>query len=348
MNHPSPAAYRRRRRRYRFRFRPQLLAVLAALLALALIASVLLIALGQPPEHYTYARAVKDMKALAKQHENCSYHVLGQSVLGQDIPMLSIGDADAPVQVLIVGATHARENITARLAVAQAKDLLENGQTDYLGQTFEEWVENIRLDIVPVLNPDGMRLCTEGVGWIRPASARKEFIAQFGTDLALWKANGRGVDLNSNYDADWELIDSEKVPGPEGYKGLSPVSEPENMAIVQLIEQNEYDALLSYHTRGEVIFWYYHQEGEQKARDLAFAEAVARETGYALVDEATSAASMGGLKDWFVQKYARPALTLEMGVSGLSYPFTEEEYIKKVCQRLSVTNARTTRHYQGV
>ncbi len=78
---------------------------------------------------------------------------------------------------------------------------------------------NLHVILVPELNPDGVLLKTRG--------------------------NGNSVDLNRNLPTkDWssEFSETKYNPGP------SPMSEPENKALIQLIEQNNIKFIFSLHS----------------------------------------------------------------------------------------------------
>ena len=78
-----------------------------------------------------------------------------------------------------------------------------------------------------------------------------------------WKANIRGVDLNVNYPAGWDIARAQKfeagyiAPGPRDYVGPFPLSEPESSAMAELTLEVRPRLTLSYHTQGQVIYWKY-------------------------------------------------------------------------------------------
>ena len=80
---------------------------------------------------------------------------------------------------------------------------------------------------------------------------------EFSRYLERWKSNARGVDLNHNFDALWTNTSSNwMLPSFSGYKGLTPVSEPESQALVNLMNSNyPWAAVLNYHSMGKVIYW---------------------------------------------------------------------------------------------
>ena len=81
------------------------------------------------------------------------------------------------------------------------------------------------------------------------------FVTQNRMSSALFgyiRKNSRGVDLNRNFDADFEAVDhsyglSSDDPRSPTYRGPRPNSEPEVKAIIKLMEQVKPCAIFSYH-----------------------------------------------------------------------------------------------------
>ena len=75
---------------------------------------------------------------------------------------------------------------------------------------------------------------------------------------------------------------------------------------------------VSYHTKGEEIYYNFFQKKGHKKRDKLIAEQFARSTGYLIKN--VEKVSSGGYKDWCVQKLGIPALTIEVGSDDLTHP----------------------------
>lgn len=198
---------------------------------------------------------------------------------------------------LVVASIHAREWATSLLTL----DLLSN----YIG--------NNKICLIPLLNIDGVKLCTEGIKSI-PKYYRDYLInINNSKDFLMWKANGRGVDLNVNYPYRWgEGINNSKIVSRENYIGKCPLSEPENIALTNYIDIIKPDYLVSYHAKGEEI--YYGCDNQLNNRDdyIDFEKI----TGYKIK---TSEGSYGGLKEWFISRYNKPAITIEIGTNEDKY-----------------------------
>jgi len=159
-------------------------------------------------------------------------------------------------------------------------------------------------------------------------TSRKRLVVLNGgsTDFSLWKANGRGVDLNVNFAADWgKGVSNLTYAGAENYIGEYPFSEPETKALRAFTERIRPDYTVSYHTKGEEIYWYYYQPMSVCCRDKKLALALARSTGYAL---AYAKGSVGGYKDWCIKALKIPSFTVEAGSNNCEHPITSLEEIE--------------------
>lgn len=241
--------------------------------------------------------------------------VLGKSVCGREIIMLSAGSADAEKSVLYVGAHHGMEYITSAILLRFAADLGEAARDGrrVCRVDVRRMLERRRVYIVPMLNPDGVELHLNGIWDGCPLASRLR--AMSGGDFTRWQANARGVDLNHNYDAlfdEYKGIEAERgiSPGPSLFSGEAPESEPETQAICALLRyDSSVRTVLSLHTQGEVI---YYGGGAAGVGARSLARTLSRMTGYA-TDEARDTAAYGGLVDWYVREFSRPGFTLECG-----------------------------------
>ncbi|MDE6441138.1 MAG: hypothetical protein K2L12_00105 [Clostridia bacterium] len=225
----------------------------------------------------------------AYQGKKC---IIGYSFLGREIFALHTGKQTGR-QIISTYAIHGREYITARLALKHI-----NIGTGDKGC----W-------IIPLVNPDGA-LISQKVN-------------------ALWKANARGVDLNCNFDAGWGSGQlNTKVQGSENCIGANSFSESETSALRDFTLRIRPYTTLSFHTKGEEIYWEYGGFGDKRG-----AEILASVTGY---NPKIIHGSAGGYKDWCIEKLHIPAYTIECGSDGLTHPITNLKYIKKCYNALKI------------
>ena len=238
---------------------------------------------------------------------NTEKRIIGKSFFGRNIYAIKIGDGKPTG--LAQYAMHAREWITAELALFHYTRGLEKGLGSF-------W-------LIPLTNPDGALLCQKGLDSVQNET-QKEFLREINgsENFALWKANGRGVDLNVNFDACWgKGKHNTKSTGSENYIGERPFSETETQALKAFTLAIKPNYTISFHTKGEEIYWYFYQPMCDCARDKALALALAKSTGYPL---SYAKGSAGGYKDWCVQKLKIPSFTVEVGADELAHPIGEE------------------------
>lgn len=235
--------------------------------------------------------------------EKCS---IGKSVEGRELFAFFAGEHGGRVGICQY-AIHAREWITAYLGLEHIRRGVSGGGVWFL----------------PLMNPDGAMLATEGIGSVKNPARREALLALIGgEDFSLWKANADGVDLNVNFPARWGSGRSNlREPAPANYIGSSPLCAPESRALAAFTLREKADFTISWHTKGEEIYWRFHQPWIRRLRDLRYAKRLSKLTGYPLKDAPYSA---GGYKDWCVEKLNIPAFTVEVGSDSLAHPLGKE------------------------
>ena len=253
--------------------------------------------------------------------EKIEHFCYGKSFFNRDLIAFHKGEFLGK-QFLITGGIHAREFISSFVVMKLLKDY------DLPYGCF----------FIPLLNPDGIELCLGGIETI--PFEYKDMILRlnnYSIDFSKWKANGRGVDLNVNFDANWGNGKYNKLlPGPENFIGEEPCSEVENVNLIEFISQYDIMLSLTYHSKGQVI--YHGFEGGSKRlrhKTKILAKKFAKNLGYKSI---ISKNSVGGLSDYLCLKNI-PSLTVELGHDNLSHPIgiTNLENIYKN-QYVSVKN----------
>ena len=276
---------------------------------------------------YTYGEFQRDMAALQK-NAGAALRVdeIGQTVDGNRLYDFRVGNPAAERHLLVFGGIHAREYITAQLVMRQLVQLLSDQSTNgsYENIAVRELLSNTEIHFIPMANPDGISISQLGLEGLHTEAVRetvRQIAAKDGKALTesylrQWKSNANGVDLNRNFDALWESYnDHLGHASADHYKGTAPECELESKALADLTRQFQFDATLSYHTQGEVIYWNFGQEGELKNMSLLLANRVSELTGYRL-DGNFQALDTAGYKDWAISKLGIPSLTIEAGHGG--------------------------------
>lgn len=232
---------------------------------------------------------------------------IGNSVLGSDLIELRIGRGDRVIHYN--GAFHANEWITSVILMKWINEIV--GHLVAGDPLFIERYEKVTLSIVPMVNPDGVDLSIKGVK--NNTKCRDEMIKinHGEIDFYGWKANIRGVDLNNQFPAKWEIEKKRKLPktpAPRDYPGDAPLTEPEAIAMKQLAERRDFDIVFALHTQGKEIYWGY--EGYEPPESKRLAERMEEVSHYQAICYVDSHA---GYKDWFIQTFRRPGFTIEIG-----------------------------------
>ena len=264
---------------------------------------------------YTYEQMEQDLQNMALRYDDISIDSLGETMDGRQIYHVLIGNPQASRHVMITGSIHAREYITTQLVMKQMNEFLkdEAAREKYLGQ--------VAIHVVPMINPDGVAISQMGLNGVKRPETRSYItdviMKKDGSDggesyFARWKANARGVDINRNFDALWEQYVGSGHPSSDHYKGETPGSEPEAVALISLTEKYPFVRTVSYHSQGEVIYWYFAQTGKLKTDTERFATQISALTGYRLDDNYQNL-DPAGYKDWAISKKKIPSLTIEVG-----------------------------------
>ena len=233
--------------------------------------------------------------------------IIGRSVWGRPIVCLRGGMGSR--RVLLCAAFHGSEWITERLLLRFWREFCRR----------EDWRRCASVWAVPCVNPDGTAISRGQI------TARERTVARRidgDIPLKLWKANGRGVDLNLNYPAGWEQAVACKgrtAPSFRDWPGPRPLSEPESLAMASLASRVGPDVLVSLHAQGEEIYWQY--GGVEPPGAEAMGREMARRSGYRLT-QTPPESSYAGYKDWYLQEFARPAYTVECGLGVNPLPLS--------------------------
>lgn len=163
--------------------------------------------------------------------------VIGASVEGRDITAHHFGDGNT--ELLFVGGIHGGYSWNTALVGHEL--------VDYLEENSEVVPENVRVTVVPVLNPDGL---AEVVGTSSRFS--KADVPASQAERVPGRFNANNVDLNRNFDCDWQenaTWQSREVSG-----GTSAFSEPESQAMRDYVALHDPDAVVVYYSAAGGVF----------------------------------------------------------------------------------------------
>lgn len=249
---------------------------------------------------------------------------IGVSVLGKELEAVTLrcpGRYDTG-KVLFAAAFHGQEWLTSLVLLRFLEELchcLKHGLS-MAGVDTRRALSGRTLVFVPMVNPDGVDIAISGSEAAGPFC---DFVRELSGDQpGLWQANARGVDINHNFDADFDrkhpLIPS--APAPRRYPGEYPESEPETAAMCHLCRAHDFRHVTALHSQGEEIYWEYGEHTPPQARMMA--QILASAADYKAASPAGNAA-FGGFKDWFIDTFHRPGFTIELGKGENPLPVSD-------------------------
>lgn len=277
--------------------------------------------------NYTYEVMESDIQGLKARYPFIETGTLGKSVLGKNLYYIKLGNG--PNEVFYNASHHSLEWITSVLLMKYIENFSKAYAegTTLAGYNVRDIWSKSTIYILPMVNPDGVNLVLDGLQRDNPFYSNLIRWNNFSTDFSkVWQANIRGVDLNHNYDASWNLSKQAEValgitgPGPTRFSGPFPESEPETKAVANFTRNHNFRLVLAYHSQGEVIYWTYSNIIPPDAQRIA--ELLSSVSGYEL-SQTSGIASYAGYKDWFIEKYRRPGFTIEVGLGVNPLPISQ-------------------------
>ena len=257
---------------------------------------------------YDYARMLKDIEMLTDNYNIIERFSIGKIVMQKDIPCLKIGKGKK--KLLLSGAAFLIKfvsNYTVKLMT----------ETEYFGYDIKRLYSDITVYVVPMVNPDGVDIALNGLDITNEYHRHLISMVAIHSFNHVWQANSRGVDINHNFDAKWQMVVDK--PSPSKYGGEYAESEPETRAITEFVRKEQFDMLLAFHSQGREI--YYDFDGMTGENSVEIAKKMAEESGYAVCIP-TGTASYGGCKDWFIKEFGKEGFTVEIGTGQNPLPMS--------------------------
>jgi g-D-glutamyl-meso-diaminopimelate peptidase len=274
-------------------------------------------------KRYDFEALMEDLSEIQTIYPFIRVHPIGESVMGKPIQEIRLGNGNKKVQ--FNAAFHANEWITTPILMTLLNTLLLSltNSSAIRGLSTMPLYNSVDLSIVPMVNPDGVNLVLNG-----PPEERKEALLKINKgsmDFTEWKANIRGVDLNNQYPAKWEIEKARKEPkspAPRDFPGNAPLTEPEAIAMAELARNHLFDRMLAFHTQGEEFYWGY--EGLEPPESSMLAKEFSRVSGYESIQYVDSYA---GYKDWFIKEFQKAGFTVELGKGINPLPLSQFDEI---------------------
>jgi len=235
---------------------------------------------------------------------NKDIEVIGKSVQGRDIVAYHYGAGDT--EILFVGGIHGGYEWNTVLLAYEA--------IDYLKANPEVIPENVKVAVIPVLNPDGLYkvIGTSTVRFVQADVSVSQAVQVSG------RYNGNNVDLNRNFDCDWQS--SAKWQSTTVSGGSSAFSEPESLAIKNYVETQKPRAVVVWYSAAGGVFASNCQNGilpETNTISKTFADA----SGYPSYKNFDFYPTTGDMVNWLAKENIP-------GISVLLTNHTDTEWAK--------------------
>jgi len=162
--------------------------------------------------------------------------VIGQSAGGRNIIAYTFGTGDT--EILLLSGIHG--------GYAWNTSLLGYELRDWLG-SIESQLENVRVTIIPVINPDGLHLVAGTAERFSPDQVTSD-----ATTIVSGRFNNNVVDLNRNFDCEWQRTGTWQNRAVSG--GSAPFSEPEAAAIRDYVQMHRPVAAIAYYTTANGVY----------------------------------------------------------------------------------------------
>ena len=219
--------------------------------------------------------------------------VIGRSVEDRVIEAYTFGEGEK--HLVFVGGIHGGYEWNSTLLAYDMMDLFKEEP--------EMIPTGVKVTIIPVLNPDGLYdvIGQEGkFGWDVAAAA--------GETGGVGRMNSRGVDLNRNFDCNWQATSTWR--GTEVSAGTAAFSEPEAAALRDFVAAQKPTAVVFWHSQANAVYASECNEGVLPAT-LDLMNTYASAAGYEAVETFDAYKVTGDAEGWLAS-IGIPAITVEM------------------------------------
>ena len=209
---------------------------------------------------------------------------IGKSVENRDIMAYQYGEGDE--EIIFIAGIHGGYEWNTSMLAFEVIDYLKANQTII--------PDNLKITIIPVLNPDGLYETT--------GKASRFDLSDIPVQLSetiSGRFNANEVDLNRNFDCDWQSTSTWQSRTVSG--GDEVFSEPESQAVRNYIENNKPKAVVVwYSAAGGVYSSSCHNGVSTETRDLT--KIYANASGYTSYEEFDSYNITGDMVNWLASE----------------------------------------------
>jgi len=232
----------------------------------------------------------------AQETQSKSETSIGKSVQGRDILAYHFGSGQK--EILFVGGTHGGYSWNTALLAYQLIDYLKNNR--------DKVPANIKITVIPALNPDGLAKVVDATGSFGANDV------SVSADTAAARFNANNVDINRNFDCEWKasgVWQNKTVSG-----GTAAFSEPESAAIRDYIQNNRPSAVVAWYASAGGVFASSCNNGVS-AETQAITDAYAKASGYSAHKDFDFYEISGDMTNWLA-KVGVPAIGVVLSTAN--------------------------------
>lgn len=217
--------------------------------------------------------------------------VIGQSVEGRAITAFHYGTGET--ELLFIGGIHGGYSWNTVLVAYQLMD--------YLKENPNVIPSKIKVTVIPVLNPDGLNKVVGTAGRFTAGDVPSSL-----ADTVAGRFNARTVDLNRNFDCDWQPTGKWQNKTVSG--GSKAFSEPESQAMKNYVETHKIAGAVTWYSAAGGVYASSCENGISSGTRSLMKE-YANASGYAAYDDFDFYEITGDMVNWFA-KNKIPAISV--------------------------------------
>ena len=222
--------------------------------------------------------------------ENKVETIVGNSAQGRPITAYHYGTGNT--ELLFVGGIHGGYEWNTVLIAYQLMD--------YLKANPNTIPTNIKVTVIPVLNPDGLNKVVGTSTRFSSANVPKE------ADTIIGRFNANNVDLNRNFDCNWQTKGTWQNKTVSG--GSAVFSEPESLAIKNYVETQNPKAVVVWYSAAGGVYSSSCSNGTLP-ETTTLTNNYAKASGYTAYKEFDSYETTGDMVNWLA-KINIPAISV--------------------------------------
>lgn len=206
---------------------------------------------------------------------------------------------------LITAGIHARELITPYTAINYAVNLVK--KISQKNQTLLELINNVKIIIMPLLNPDGYKMALKGINWRKNTRVYRRYPLS-------WSPNSYGVNINQNFNVHFMRIHK---PNSLNWGGPYAFSEPETRSIRDYLKNENIYVSIALHSYGRLIAYPYwgrlKKHVKDKKRHVRIAKKLQKVMKGYKIQEGCPYLVPGNFGDWIYTTKKCLTYTFEVG-----------------------------------